>query len=129
MSVSKKWIDPYDDMSDEEFDAHVDTLFNKQPRAIGVSMRMPPDLLERIKRQAARADVPYQTFMKSVVEAAVTRLERSTTARGKDSRLTANLTAKPTHNYGRRRTSVESKSSRSNLRGRRRTSTDTRPST
>jgi transcriptional regulator with XRE-family HTH domain len=46
-----------------------------------------------------------------------------------DRGLTAKLTAKPTDNHGRRRTSAESKFSKSNLRGPRRTSTDTRPST
>lgn len=73
-----KWTDPFDDMSDEEFDEHVDQLFSERPRTVGVSLRVPPDLLERVKRQAAGAGVPYQTFMKAVIEAAVSRLERRT---------------------------------------------------
>lgn len=76
MSEATKWTDPFDDMSDEEFDEHVDQLFSVKSRTVGVSLRVPTDLLERVKRQAARAGVPYQTFMKSVIEAAVARLER-----------------------------------------------------
>lgn len=76
MSAVKPWTDPFDRMTDEEFDAHVDELISERPRTVGVSLRVPPDLLERVKRQAAQAGVPYQTFMKSVLEAAVSRLER-----------------------------------------------------
>jgi predicted DNA binding CopG/RHH family protein len=126
VSVAKKWTDPYDDMSDDEFDAHVEKLFSKRPRAVGVSLRMPPDLLERIKRQAGRAGVPYQTFMKSVVEAAVTRLERGTSASNKNSRLTATVTATGADRSGRSRTQKPTASQFSRSGGRRRTSTDTR---
>jgi predicted DNA binding CopG/RHH family protein len=76
MSQAELWTDPFDDMSDQEFDEHVDSLFSEKPRTVGVSLRVAPDLLERIKRQAAAAGVPYQTFMKSVIEAGVSRLER-----------------------------------------------------
>ncbi len=76
MRAVTKWTDPFDDMSDEEFDEHVDQLFSNRPRTVGVSLRVPADLLQRVKRQASRAGVPYQTFMKSVLEAAVARLER-----------------------------------------------------
>jgi predicted DNA binding CopG/RHH family protein len=76
VSSVHKWIDPFADMSDEEFDEHVDELFSGKPRTTGVSLRIPVDLLERVKREASRAGVPYQTFMKSVIEAAVSRLER-----------------------------------------------------
>lgn len=76
MSTATKWIDPFDDMSDDEFDEHVDVLFSERPRTVAVSMRVSADLLERLKRQAKRAGVPYQTLMKSVLESAVGRLER-----------------------------------------------------
>ena len=76
MSQVEPWTDPFDDMSDEEFDEQVDRLFSEKPRTVGVSLRVAPDLLERVKRQAAEAGVPYQTFMKSILEAAVSRLER-----------------------------------------------------
>ena len=76
MKAARNWIDPFDEMSDEEFDAQVDQLFSARPGSVAVSLRVAPDLLGRVKRQAARAGVPYQTFMKSILEAAVSRLER-----------------------------------------------------
>lgn len=47
MTATRRWTDPFDDMSDEEFDAHVDALFSARPRTVGVSLRVPHDLLER----------------------------------------------------------------------------------
>lgn len=76
MTTTKRWTDPFDDMSDEALDAHVDALFAKRPRTVGVSLRVPGDLLERLKREAERAGVPYQTFMKGLLEVAIERLER-----------------------------------------------------
>jgi predicted DNA binding CopG/RHH family protein len=76
MKAAGNWVDPFDDMSDEEFDAHLDELFSARPGSVAVSLRVAPDLLGRVKRQAARAGVPYQTFMKSILETAVSRLER-----------------------------------------------------
>ena len=75
MNAVTKWTDPFDDMSDEEFDQHVEALFSERPRTVAVSLRVSADLLERLKRQATRAGVPYQTFMKSVLESAIARLE------------------------------------------------------
>jgi predicted DNA binding CopG/RHH family protein len=89
MSASRKWVDPFDDMSDADFDAHVDELFTARPSAVAVSFRVAPDLLGRVKRQAARAGVPYQTFMKGILEAGVSRLER----RGVGTRRPARRTA------------------------------------
>ncbi len=76
MKAARNWVDPFDDMSDEDFDAHLDELFSARPGSVAVSLRVAPDLLGRVKRQAARAGVPYQTFMKSILETAVSRLER-----------------------------------------------------
>lgn len=76
MSTTTKWTDPFEDMSDDEFDEHVDALFSARPQTVAVSLRVPAGLLERLKRQAARMGVPYQTLMKSVLESAVARLER-----------------------------------------------------
>ena len=76
MTTATKWSDPFDDMSDEEFDEHVEALFSERPRTVAVSLRGPAGLLERLKRQATRMGVPYQTLMKSVLESAVARLER-----------------------------------------------------
>jgi len=76
MKASRNWVDPFDEMTDDEFDAEVVRLFSARSGSVAVSLRVAPDLLGRVKRQAARAGVPYQTFMKSVLEAAVSRLER-----------------------------------------------------
>lgn len=76
MTATRRWIDPFDDMSDDDFDAHVEALFSARPKTVGVSLRVAPDLLARVKREAARAGIPYQTFIKSMLEAGVSRLER-----------------------------------------------------
>ena len=76
MKTAEKWRDQFDEMSDQEFDPHVDALFSARPKTVAVSLRVPPDLLGRVTRQAARVGIPYQTFMKSILEAAVSRLER-----------------------------------------------------
>ena len=75
MKVARNWVDPFDGMSDEEFDAHVDELFAARPATVAVSLRMAPDLLGRVKREAGRAGLPYQTFMKGILEAGLSRLE------------------------------------------------------
>jgi len=71
-----RWEDPFDDMTDEEFDKQFDELFSTQTSSVAVSLRLAPDLLGRLKREAARAGVPYQTFMKRLLDAGVSRLER-----------------------------------------------------
>jgi predicted DNA binding CopG/RHH family protein len=78
MKAAYRWVDPFAEMSDEEFEAHVDKLFTARPATVAVSVRIAPDLLSRVKRQATRTGVPYQTFMKGIVEAAVSRLEQGT---------------------------------------------------
>jgi predicted DNA binding CopG/RHH family protein len=75
VKAAQKWVDPFDEMSDDDFDAHVGQLFSKRPQTVAVSLRVAPDLLSRVRRQAKRAGVPYQTFVKSILEAAVARLE------------------------------------------------------
>ena len=77
MKIARNWIDPFEKMSDEEFDTHVDELFAAHPATVAVSLRMAPGLLSRLKRQAARSGVRYQTFMKVILEAGVSRLERT----------------------------------------------------
>jgi len=71
-----KWTDPFDEMSDDELDEHVAKLLTTRPRTVAVSLRIAPDLLGRVKRQAARAGLPYQTFIKGLLEAGIGRLER-----------------------------------------------------
>ncbi len=71
-----KWTDPFDEMTDDELDDHVAKLFTARPSTVAVSLRIAPDLLGRVKRQAARAGLPYQTLMKGLLEAGIGRLER-----------------------------------------------------
>ena len=71
-----KWTDPFEEMSDDELDEHVAKLLTARPSTVAVSLRIAPDLLGRLKRQAARAGLPYQTFMKGLLEAGIGRLER-----------------------------------------------------
>lgn len=70
--------DPYDRMTDEEFDDHVADLFAEPPRErlVPVSLRMPEHLLARTKAAAEAAGVPYQSLIKKAVDRVVTQLER-----------------------------------------------------
>ena len=76
MKTAQRWVDPFDEMTDEEFDSHVDKLFTARPATVAVSLRIAPDLLRRVKREADRAGMAYQTFMKGILEAGLSRLER-----------------------------------------------------
>ena len=86
MKVGRSWVDPFDGMSDEEFEVHVDELFAAPPATVAVSLRMAPDLLGRVKREDARAGMPYQTFMKGILEAGLSRLERRGPRPGRSAR-------------------------------------------
>jgi len=74
MSAATKWTGPFDDMSDKEFDEHVEALFCERPRTVAVSLCVPAGLLECLKRQATRMGVANQTLVKSGLESAVARL-------------------------------------------------------
>jgi predicted DNA binding CopG/RHH family protein len=69
--------DPYDAMSDRDFDEHVASLFEGSPeRTVPVSIRWPEHLLARIKRVAEASGVPYQTLIKNLVSAALPIAEK-----------------------------------------------------
>ncbi|MEP6694840.1 MAG: CopG family antitoxin [Chloroflexota bacterium] len=70
------WTDPFDDISDEELDDQVAKLLRSRQSSVAISLRVSRDLLGRVKREAARAGIPYQTFMKGVLEAGIARIER-----------------------------------------------------
>lgn len=76
-----RWSDPYDDMTDEELDAYASRSFAKRTGTVAVSLRIAPEQLTRLKRKAARAGVPYQAFMKGLLQAGLSRLERRPTRR------------------------------------------------
>ena len=94
MKVARNWVDPFEQMSDEEFDVHLDELFAARPATVAVSLRMAPDLLTRVKRQASRAGVRYQTFMKGILEAGVSRLERTSSGSSQRARQRKRATRK-----------------------------------
>lgn len=94
MKVARNWTDPFDRMSDEEFDAHVDEVFAARPATVAVSLRMAPDLLSRVKRQASKAGVRYQTFIKGILEAGVSRLERTNSGSSQRARQRKRATRK-----------------------------------
>lgn len=94
--TARRWVDPFDDMTDDEFDVHIEQLFSKRPQTVGVSLRVSRDLLERVKREAGREGIPYQTFMKGILEAAVARFERRPRAR-----LAAGATRRPARRRAR----------------------------
>jgi predicted DNA binding CopG/RHH family protein len=46
-------------------------LFEFQPKSERVNMRLPKPLLDAVKASATKAGVPYQRFIRQVLEAAV----------------------------------------------------------
>ena len=68
--------DPYDEMTDDQFDRHVANLMAR-PRTRSISLKMPEDLIERTRAAADRRGVPYQTLMKALIEAGLQKLERA----------------------------------------------------
>ena len=69
--------DPYDGMADAELSAHVHALYVQQKvRSVPVSLRMPEDLLVRVKAVAAASQVRYQTLIKGMIERGTADLER-----------------------------------------------------
>ncbi|MGA9776508.1 MAG: CopG family antitoxin [Candidatus Dormiibacterota bacterium] len=70
-------VDPYEGMSGDEFVAEVEaaiTAARKRQRAI--SLKLPEELLARTKAEASRHGLPYQTFIKVVLEKSLDRLGR-----------------------------------------------------
>ena len=58
---AQNFHDPYDAMSDEDFDAYVARLFD-QPLGPtrSITIRMPEALLSRLQRIASQRHIPYQ---------------------------------------------------------------------
>jgi predicted DNA binding CopG/RHH family protein len=67
--------DPYDAMSEEEFEDEILTMLERT-KTRAVSLRLPLDLIERTKAVAADQQVPYQTLMKAFIDGGVRRLEQ-----------------------------------------------------
>ncbi|HKV87703.1 MAG TPA: CopG family antitoxin [Candidatus Dormibacteraeota bacterium] len=70
----KPFNDPFDDLSDEEFEREVLDALDQATTKI--SLRVPKELLGRTKHAAERRGVPYQSLMKALIDQGVRRLER-----------------------------------------------------
>ncbi len=118
MSVTKQrasFRDPYDNLSDEEFEEEVLRALEQSTEKI--SLRMPSDLLQRTRRAAQSRGVPYQSLIKVLVDQGIRRLERPHSKPSVDSQ-----SARTTSDEGGRQ---RTRAGRAQIRsGRRRTSTD-----
>jgi predicted DNA binding CopG/RHH family protein len=59
------------DLTDYDLSGMRMVRFEFQPKSERVNMRLPRSLLEAVKASAAKAGVPYQRFIRQVLEAAV----------------------------------------------------------
>lgn len=73
----KPFKDPFDDLSDEEFEREV--LDSLDQATTKISLRVSKDLLGRTRQVAQRRGVPYQSLMKALIDQGVRRLERVVT--------------------------------------------------
>jgi predicted DNA binding CopG/RHH family protein len=71
----KPFSDPFDDLSDKEFEREV--LDSLDQATTKISLRVPKDLLGRTKQVAQLRGVPYQSLMKALIDQGVRRLERA----------------------------------------------------
>jgi predicted DNA binding CopG/RHH family protein len=65
------------DLTDYDLSGMRTMRFEFQPKSERVNMRLPKPLLEAVKASAAKAGVPYQRFIRQVLEAAVHRRKRA----------------------------------------------------
>ena len=59
------------DLTDYDLSELRTVLFEFQPKSERVNMRLPKPLLDAVKASAVKAGVPYQRFIRQVLEAAV----------------------------------------------------------
>lgn len=67
--------DPYDEMSDDQFDRYIAGLMRK-PQMRSLNLKVSEEMIERTKRVAQARGVPYQTLIKALWEAGLERLDR-----------------------------------------------------
>jgi predicted DNA binding CopG/RHH family protein len=73
-STRKPLHDPFDELSDDEFEREI--LESLEQATTKISLRVPNELLARTKKAAERRGVPYQSLMKALIDQGVRRLER-----------------------------------------------------
>ena len=61
------------DLTDYDLSGMRIVRFEFQPKSERVNMRLPKSLLDAVKASAAKAGVPYQRFIRQVLESAVQR--------------------------------------------------------
>lgn len=61
------------DLSEYDLSGAVPVRFEFEKKAARVSMRLPASLLAAVKERAAERGVPYQRFIREVLERAVTQ--------------------------------------------------------
>src|SRR6266481_4529312 len=59
------------DLTEYDLSQFRTVLFEIQPKTERVNMRLPKTLLDAVKESAAKAGVPYQRFIRQVLESAV----------------------------------------------------------
>lgn len=64
------------DLTDYDLSGGQPVRFEFQPKTERVNMRLPRPLLEAVKASAARVGIPYQRFIRQVLEAAVRQAKR-----------------------------------------------------
>lgn len=76
---ARNFQDPYDAMTDDEFDAYTARLFDDpQGPTRSITVRMPEALLARLQHMASQRHMPYQRLMKRMLEESISGLERRT---------------------------------------------------
>jgi predicted DNA-binding protein len=72
-----KYVEPYERTRGPEVDEEFEPLFPKhRAKSVLVSIRMPEELLQRVKRLAQARETRYQTLMKRILESALSQIEQ-----------------------------------------------------
>jgi len=69
------FFDPYDNMTDEQFQAHMDETFGKDPMT-SINLRIPFWLLGDVKAVAHDHKVPHQKLIKLLITDGVKSMQR-----------------------------------------------------
>jgi predicted DNA binding CopG/RHH family protein len=71
------------DLTQYDLSGMTTVQFEFAPKAARINMRMPADLLRAVKRTAARRGVPYQRFIRQLLERAISQPENANPRRRK----------------------------------------------
>jgi len=65
------------DLTEYDFSGFKPMKFEFANKSARINMRLPEDLLERIKKIANKRDIPYTRFIRQILEAVVEREQRA----------------------------------------------------